>query len=213
MADVDLLSYSEAQRVVREVGSASTTNGALLTAAITGVSLALEKKCGPIIQRTVTEYHDGGDTTFWVDQWPVTSITSVVEYDGATPTTLTQHTNGAVSAASFAAGRYSQPSAPYSGRISRVDGVFPDGQDNVVVTYVAGRFASNGAVTEDFKAAFRMSLENWWSQYRNGVRDRGGDYELPASSFPRFDIPNAALDLLGDEVHENRAGHPDVQVG
>src|SRR5690606_19909739 len=118
----------------------STTNGALLTAAITGVSLALDKKCGPIVQRPVVEWHDGGAEHIWVEQWPVTSVTSVVEYDGATPTSLTQDTNGTLPTASFRPDRYSQPSAPYNGRIYRRPGTFPDGMGNVVVSFVAGRF-------------------------------------------------------------------------
>lgn len=212
MAAVDLLTYSEAQRVVREVQASTTTNGVLLVAAITGVSLALEKKCGPIVQRSATEWHDGGDASIWLDQWPLTAVTSVVEYDAATSLTLAADTNGTVPTAAYRLDRYSQPSAPYNGRIYRRPDTFPAGDGNVVVSFTAGRFETTGAVTEDFKAAARMTLENWWSQYRNGVRTQG-EYEMPVSSFPRYDVPRAAVNLLGDEVHGNRDDRPDVLVG
>lgn len=211
MADTDLLSYEEGRRVIREVGT-SATNGALLTAAIAGVSLALDKKCGPIVQRALVENHDGGCDTIWLDEWPVTAVSSVVQYDAATPTTLTAHTNGSVSATTYHIGRYSQPSAPYSGQITRPGSTFPDGNGNVVVSFTGGRFASTGAVTEDFKAAARITLENWWQQYRDGA-GRMDEYEVPISAFPRFDVPRAALNLLGDEVHQNRDDRPDVLVG
>lgn len=217
MAAEDLLTYTEARQVVREVGASSTTNGVLLTAAITGVSKALAAKCGPIIQTTVTdERHDGGHSTIWLREWPVTAVTSVTEYDGSTGTALAFETNGNLSTVGYYPDPYSQSSAPYSGRIHRrntyADDTFPAGRGNVVVSYTAGRFETTGAVTEDFKAAARMTLENWWSQYRNGVRNMD-EYEMPASSFPRYDVPRAALHLLGDEVHGNRDDRPDVLVG
>lgn len=81
----------------------------------------------------------------------------------------------------------------------------------MLVTYTAGRFATTGAVTEDFKHAARITLENWWQQFREGTAEVG-DYEVPYSTFPRFAVPQAAVQLLGDEVHERDDGS-DVQVG
>lgn len=212
--DVDLLSFNEARQVISEVtaAEANTTNGLLLAAAVTGASKALARRCGPIVQQTYTdEAHDGGVGYIWLRHWPVTTITTITD-DG---TSLVEQSNGTEPAAGYYPDRYSQDSAAYSGKVRRLSSgspyLFEGGVGQVLVTYTAGRFATTGAVTEDFKHAARITLENWWQQFREGTAEVG-DYEVPYSTFPRFAVPQAAVQLLGDEVHERDDGS-DVQVG
>jgi len=210
---VDVLTLNEAKQALR-VNDSDTTNGALLAAAITAVSQTLDEVCGPIMTRTVTsERCDGGDYCVNLRYWPVTAVSSVVEYSGTSATTLTEETAGTAPASGYMLEPYTglANSSAYTGRIIRRSGgwdyPFPVGRGNVVVTYTAGRFttnnsATNGGVTEQFKAAARMTLENWWQQFRDAIANVG-EFEVPVASFPRFAVPAAARQLLGGEVHDD----------
>ncbi len=219
MAATDVLTATEAKQTLR-VNDNDTTNAALLTAVVAAVSGALDDMCGPIVQRTVTaERHDGSGWAIQLRRAPVTSITSVTEYEGATATTLTEETVGTIPSNGYLLRPYSPASAPYSGRIERRTGgepcVFAEGEGNVVVTYVAGRYATTGAVAENFKHAARLTLENWWQQFRDSTGSVG-EFEVPVQAFPRFAVPSAARHLLGAEVHNEvgRNGQPTrVQIG
>lgn len=211
MATTDVLTAAEARQALR-VGVNDTTNTSLLTAAVSAVSVMLDDVCGPIVQRAVTgERHDGGDADIWLDQWPVTEITTLTEYQGSTAVALTEETAGTSPAAGFYAERYRPGTAAYSGRVFRrsggADRGFYPGRGNVVATYTAGRFESTTNVDERFKGAARVVLENLWQQFRDSV-DRSGEFETPMTAFPRFGLPNAAKELLADELHDD-----DVRVG
>lgn len=210
---VDVLTLTEGKQALR-VNDSDTTNGALLAAAITGVSQALDEVCGPIMVRTITsERHDGGHYDITLNHFPVYSITSVTEFDGTSSETLTEETVGTIPTNGYALDPYRglQATNCYGPTITRRSGgwdyPFPSGRRNVAVTYEAGRFTTNnsttnGGVTESFKAAARMTLENWWQQYRDSIATVG-EYEVPVQSFPRFAVPVAARQLLGGEVHDD----------
>lgn len=210
---VDVLTLTEAKQALR-VNDSDTTNGALLAAAITGVSQALDEVCGPIMTRTITsERHDGGDYEITLHHFPVYSVTSVTDYNGTASQSLTEETVGTIPTAGYLLAPYQglQATNCYGPTITRRSGgwdyPFSAGRRNVAVTYVAGRFTTNnsttnGGVAESFKAAARMTLENWWQQFNQGITSVG-EYEVPASSFPRFAIPAAARQLLGGEVHDD----------
>lgn len=211
---VDVMTLNEAKQALR-VNDSDTTNGALLAAAITGVSQALDVVAGPIMTRTVTsERHDGGDWTIRLRHFPVYSVTSVTEYTGTSSATLTAETAGTTPAFGYLLEPYHGLSGLdlYGPTITRRSGgwdyPFPAGRQNVVVTYTAGRFttnnsATNGGVTEQFKHAARITLENWWQQFNQGIGSVG-EFEVPVSSFPRFAVPNAARQALGlNETHDD----------
>lgn len=211
---VDILTLAEGKQTLR-VNDSDTTNGNLLVAAITAVSQTLDDVCGPIITRTVTgERHDGGGCTIRVRHWPVLSVTSVTEYVGTTGTALTEETIGTQPASGYLLDPYSGlagSTTAYAPTITRRSGgwdyPFAVGSKNVAVTYAAGRFttnnvATNGGVTEQFKHAARITLENWWQQFREGVGSVG-EFDVPITSFPRFAIPSAARQALGGETHDD----------
>ena len=55
------------------------------------MSRRLDRLCGPIVQRTITdEVHPGGCPSIRVRHWPVASFTTVTEYDATTPAVLTR---------------------------------------------------------------------------------------------------------------------------
>ena len=206
MATLDVLSLAEAKAAI---GQDTTSDDATLPPVITAVSLALDEGAGPIVVRTLTdEVYDGGQTDIQLAQWPVTSITSVTEYDGTTAQVLTAETNASKPV-------YGYRTEPYRGqptgllgptvirRGSGADARFPADRSNVVVTYVAGRFATTSAVSELFKEAARITLMHWWRTREQGtfevVLDGGDGFEVPRSNFPRWAVPNAAKELLGSE--------------
>lgn len=210
---VDVLTLNEAKQALR-VNDSDTTNAALLAATITAVSQALDEVAGPIMTRTITsERHDGGDYEITLNHFPVYSVSSVTEYNGSASETLTEETAGTIPTNGYLLAPYQglQATNCYGPTITRRSGgwdyPFPSGRRNVAVTYVAGRFttnnsATNGGVAESFKAAARMTLENWWQQFNQGI-GQVGEFEVPVSSFPRFAVPAAARQLLGGEVHDD----------
>lgn len=100
----------------------------------------IEKLTGPIVPRTVIEWHDGGRggrTRINARQRPVISVTSVKEYLGNVEYLLTE------AASPAAASQFSFSLDAETGTITRriAGGVgypFPAGEQNIVVTYVAG---------------------------------------------------------------------------
>ena len=85
----DLLTLAEGKRAVK-IQPNSTDKDTQLAMYITGVSRAMDDTFGPSVNRTITgELHDGGQPVIFPRKWPVSSVTSVVEYDQTTAGTLT----------------------------------------------------------------------------------------------------------------------------
>ena len=194
-ADNDILTLAEAKQACG-IGTADTDRDDMLASWITAVSTKLDRAVGNVIYGTVVaEPHDGGAGCVFLDCTPVASISQVVEYDGTVAGTLTAQSNS-----SQTTGQYTFD--PVSGRVDRRDsntaGRFPDGTGNVVVSYVAGRFAA-GTITDDrYPAAARLMIENAWRQYAPTIAAIG-EFDAPAQAWPRFIVPNAVKELLADE--------------
>lgn len=194
-ATLDLLSDAEVQAALGLAGADS-----LAEAISTGVSLRLDELCGPVVQRTVTdETHDGGHPEVFLDQAPAASITSVVEYDGTTDTTLTAETNALKPADAYLA---ELGPGIIRRRSSNADSLFPRGRRNIVVTYTAGRVADTASVTEKFKRAAVIMLQNLWRSHEFDVADFG-DFDVPRRSIPRVAVPAAVQHLLADEWRDS----------
>ena len=207
----DVLTHLEARHALG-INANDLARTELIKAAVSAVSVMLDDVCGPIVQRAVTaERHDGGGGVVHLDQWPVTEITTLTEYQGSTAVALTEETAGTSPASGFYAERYRPGTAAYSGRVFRrsggADRGFYPGRGNVVATYTAGRFESTTNVDERFKGAARVALENLWQQWRDSPA-QVGEFVTPMTAFPRFGLPNAAKELLADELHDD-----DVRVG
>lgn len=205
MADtLDLLSLAEAKAAL-SIGSTDTRQNDNLTRAITAVTRRLDGLVGPIVQRTVTnERHNGGLVAIELRKSPATSITTLTEYDSAGgSTSLTEETESTKPADAWLGDRYDPDPDLYSGflirRTSGADAFFEPGRANVLVTYVAGRYANTAAVDERFKEAAAITLRNMWRSYQESV-GQFNEYEVPQQNFPTFAVPKAAMELLHDVV-------------
>lgn len=198
MATLDVLTSTEAAAAISD-GSPESTE---LAAYVTACSLWLDELAGPVVVRTITdEYHDGGESSIWLRWRPITSITAVVE-NGSTITTAGYH-----------AVRSAEDRDLLTGELVRRSGDYPStwsyGYDKVKVTYVAGRFADTANVSELYKDACRLLLQNAWSSEQFGTRG-WGEIDMPATSFRKFSVPNAVRDLLAGVLHADALG---VQIG
>lgn len=202
MAANDLLGTIEAAHALG-LGTldiaAANPKGTLLASAITAVSERLAKAVGTIVYATVTaELHDGGGNIIYLDHQPIQGVTQVVEYDETTASTLTAETNATKTSTNYVVdldnGRLIR-------RDSNADARFPRGRSNVLVSYVAGRFAGTSSVGQRYKEAAEIMLKNVWRTYENAATSLG-EFEVPQGSFPRFGIPNAVKHLLADQWRE-----------
>ena len=202
MAATDLLSLNEGAYALG-LGTldvaVTTARGTLLAQAISGVSNRLAGAVGTIIYGTITaELHSGGGNVVYLRESPVAQIVQVVEYDNTTASTLTAETNTTKTSTNYLVNLN-------SGRIVRrdtnADARYPVGSDNVLVTYVAGRYASTATVGPLFKEAAAIFLKNIWRTYESSA-SLTNEFDVPISSFPHFGIPNAVKELLADEWRE-----------
>lgn len=203
MADtLDLISLAEGKSAVN-IASADTSQDTELAAYITGVSRRIDTLCGAVVNRTITsETHwQGGGAFIDLKYRPAYSVTTVTEYDtSGTSTTLT-----AESVSSKPANGYlldTTPLVPY--RIYRRESggpsLFPAG-GAVVVTYVAGRYATTAAVDEVFKRAAAIMLAQLWRREQGiGSETFGAVTDFPGQIIPTFAVPRAVLELLAEHL-------------
>lgn len=197
MADtLDVLTLNEGKAAVR-IATTDTRYDTDLAGVITAVSRILDRRYGPVVQRTITdEVHEGYGDGLTLRYGPITSITSITEYSGTTGSVLTVSTPGVQPAAGYQLARWHTATAPYSGRIIRTAGGYRRLFNGpVVVTYVAGRFANTAAVDALWKDAAKVMVKNRWraDQVSTGQYD---EFDTPAANFPGFAIPNYVKEAL-----------------
>lgn len=205
MADtLDVISLAEAKAFLN-IGSSDTSKDTALAQKITAVSRRLDRLCGPIVQRTVTdEVHSGGCPSIRVRRWPVASFTTVTEYDATTPTVLTLEDFDTRPTDGYMPERWdSTPTAMFNGviwrRTSGYGSWFPCGPEAVKVTYVAGRAANTAAVDALLKEAAGVALKNVWRPTESAVQSMG-EFEVPAQNFPISVATKAVRDCCEDEM-------------
>ena len=158
MAATDIISEPEALEAVN--ASDLGDHNPELMRRVSAVSQAIDAYCGPVVARTVTEVHVGGERTIWLHEPPALSVTTVTEFDGTTQTALTNESVfGTVGgSAGFA--------LTDGYRIERRSGgsVSTFGVGQVQVVYQAGRFATTADVTELFKEAASDILRRVWKR-------------------------------------------------
>lgn len=206
MATLDILSLAEGKLALKQ--TATEVWDARIATWITAASGRFDQLVGPVVQRTVTdELRDGGRERIFLRFHPISSITTVVEYDGATPTTLTAETNSLKPANGYLVEDYdADPHASYLSNIvwrrsGGADARFASGRKNVAFTYVAGRFANTAAVDERHKRGVALMLQNFWRSVQDGT-GQVSEYDVPADNFPRFAVPNSVRDLFDGEIQD-----------
>lgn len=199
-AATDLLSLADAQAAVR-LSASNTIHAARLEGYVTAVSLAIDELVGPVVRRTVTgEQHPGGCGHVRLRRTPISSVTTVKVWDAGISTTLTGETLSV--AGGYLAEQDGGDPTLLSGTLRRRSSwtsiLWEYG--TVEVTYVAGRYATTSAVRGSrFHTAAVLTLKSMWQGETDTVAVVG-EYEQPISAFPRVVIPQAAKDLLSDQI-------------
>jgi hypothetical protein len=193
MATLDLLDSNEAAGALAGTGTPDSTKLAMLN---TAVSHLLDEICGPIVTRSVTRTVIAPSGAIWLDV-PVGSPTfaisnlAVTEYTGGVGTTLAAETATVSTANDY---RFD----PTLGRLARRSSWYDTawaGQE-VLVVYIAGRFASTAAVGAKFKQAAKIALRHMWA-LEQGFGSLNEDVIVGGTGFA---IPARALDLLRNET-------------
>ncbi len=207
MADtLDVISLAEGKSALG-ISATDTSKDTALAQKITAVSRRMDRLCGPIVQRTVTdEVHPGGCPSIRVRRWPVASFTTVTEYDATVSRALTQEDFDPQPAEGFLPERWeSTPTAVFNGviwrRSSGCGAWFPSGPEAVKVTYVAGRAANTAAVDAVFKEAAGIALKNLWRTMEAATQILN-EFDVPAQNFPVSMITKAVRDAVLDEIVE-----------
>lgn len=207
MADtLDVLTLAEGKSAVG-IASADTSQDTPLAAKITAVSRRLDRLCGPIVQRTITdEVHPGGCPSIRVRRWPVASFTTVTEYDATAAQVLTAEDFDTQPTEGYLPERWeSTPTAVFNGMIwRRASGYgswFPTGPEAVKVTYVGGRASATSAVDAVFKEAAGIALKNVWRTMESASQ-LVGEFDVPAQNFPVSMVTKAVRDALQAEIIE-----------
>lgn len=165
---LDILTIDEARDAINVTAGHTSEIEVMVTA----VSRRIDDLCGPVVVRTVTdELHDGGTSGLFLHHYPVASITSVTEYSGGTPTTVTPETTTVAGGYRLANGVLSRRS---SWGMSRWG-------SQVTVTYEAGRYADTAAVDAKFKMAAGAVLRRLWTR-EAGAWARGADPFIEAGA-------------------------------
>ena len=184
MADtLDLLTFEEAMEELSLNGNKVPSKADQIARWVTAVSRRFDAKAGPMVVRTITdELHDvDGLDVFDLNKRPVSSITSVTEYLSGTGTAVTAETVAA-------SGGYLLDGYTLYRR-SSWSGSTWSGQ--VLVTYVAGRYADTASVDATAKTAAGMALRRL--QAREGAAwsraDPFGGEDQGAAGFFRIIDP------------------------
>lgn len=192
MADAtDLLTLQEGKRVVH-IDAADTSEDLELAVYITAASGLIDMHAGPVVVRSVTdERHIGSGSSVTLAKWPVVSV-SAVRQISQTGTTIS----------TFAAADYWLDS-PFLKTVNSYWVTPITRWPNLSVDYTAGRVASTTAVDERYKRATGIVLTNLWREREIGVSEFQ-EFTTPQASFPAFALPNAARQLLAEEMGRDK---------
>lgn len=162
---LDVLTSAEAYAAINVDATGSPHQGEL-ERAVTGISRILDRLCGPVVEREVTELHDGGSTSIRPRDTPVASVTTLTEYEDTTATVLTQETNATKPADAYLLDR-SRATSHDVALIRRSNGAdtrFQTGRRNVELVAQAGRYADTASVDALFKTAAASVLRRLWDR-------------------------------------------------
>jgi hypothetical protein len=192
-ATLDILTLDEAREAINVKDNTYDTR---LTSMNTAVSLRFDVLCGPIVDRSVTERHDGGNFTILPRSKPIESITSLTEYVQTNAHVLTAETAGTVPPEAYL--WESDLNVIYR-RASGYDWVFWPSRRNIVLVMVCGRAATTALVPPRFKEAAAITLAHVW-RAEMGSGNQTFGVETGTTFGPSFSIPNRARELVADEI-------------
>lgn len=146
------------------IPSSDTSNDIELQGFIDAATATVEGIVGPVVQRTITEVHNGGGPFIVLNNPPIISVTSVTEMAGQTAYSLTDaEINTTTGAYSFSVDSYDRGviARRWSGGIV---GPFIGGVRNIQVVYVAGR----PTVPPAIRLGALLLIEHLWEQTQRG---------------------------------------------
>jgi hypothetical protein len=156
---------------------------------VTDVSRDIDRLCGPVVRRNVTERLSArpGSGTLQLTEWPVSSVTTLTEYS---PANATGQVLTAEDEDTFAA--YGYLLDPDTGTVTRRSNgstaPFVTGDRNLVVVYVAGRYATTAAVDGLWRGKAKQALrrkarEEFPTWARTPTFAEGADDDYPGLAY------------------------------
>lgn len=195
----DILSLEEARDALNTTASNLDPK---IAVAVSAISQRIDALVGPVVIRTVTnEVHDGGKILLRLRQGPVSTVTTVTEYESGAANALTAETVSSLAPNAFLFDDRDPRNPVIFRRESGGDSVFASGRRNVLVTYEAGRFATTAAVEQKYKEAARAALRRLWKREQAAwARSPAfeGDQGVPSGFFRAIDP--AIAEFLPDEM-------------
>jgi hypothetical protein len=203
----DLLTLTEAKSAVNTTTTAGSQYDAELRALIAAVSQRLDEMLGPVVQRTVTETHDGGQSWITPASTPVFSVTSLTEYSNTTAQVLAAETNTTKTAYDYLLDSDGRHGVWIRRRSTNSDACFPVGRRNVSLVYVAGRYANTATVGSRFKEAAAITLAHLWRSEQGfaGFTSGPDEFGNQILGVP-WAIPRRAIQLVQEDVRRAWVG-------
>lgn len=191
MADtLDIITLNEGKGAIN-LPTSNTSYDTELALFITGISRRIDALIGPVVNRTITdEKHNGGGYCVGLRKHPVSSVTTVEEYDRAgNLTTLTAEDEDTKPADGYLLLNVSTHRADIYRRAAGSPVPFTLGELNVLVTYVAGRAANTAAVDALYKLGAANILRRVWQREAGGWArtDDFGDAAVETGFFRAID--------------------------
>jgi hypothetical protein len=159
----------------------------------------IEDICGPVLQRSVTEWPRGGTPYISLKAKPVISVESVTEWLGAVEYDLALVDDPADGTP------YSVQCQPEIGLLVRRTAgggtqPFPDGPQSVKVVFTAGRLSVPGSIRRGNLELLRFWWDETQEQHGHGGapgQSSGDDY--PSRSILGFAVPGKVREMLAPE--------------
>lgn len=162
---------------------------------ISATTKVVERIVGAVVNRDIDEWLSGGSTMLKLSNAPVSSVTSVTEFNGATAVALTEEPldGDTIDVYGFTV---DNDHGVLVRRITSIEAPWASGLYNVHVVYTAGRCADTASVPAEIeRAALEIIRVNWQPQ-------QGGNRPAPADQGPGkfvldYFVSAKALQLLG----------------
>lgn len=193
MAATDILSLAEARDYL--AGLRGTAQDDKVANLVRTVSRRIDAACGAMVERAVTELHDGGRSRIRFRAGPAASITSASELIAGVATTVASTEYRLVLDNWELMRLVGAYTASWSWRAV----TSADVDQAVTVVFVAGRFVDTASVDQDVKSAAGIYLQHLWRPAEGGgSQTYGGGGVAESSVVPTFDMPYVVSGMLSD---------------
>jgi len=194
----------------------NTDHDSKLEQQVTAISRRMDELVGPVVNRSLTEYHDGGSTCLVPRRTPVDSIGTLTEADGTSTTVLTAESFGTIPSDAYLLDQDER--YPHDCEIRRrdqgADAYFPGGRRNVKLEYTAGRAANTAAVDRRFvECAAEILRRLWkresgvWAQSSSILEQLAADGADATPSPGFFKVVDPRIkEMLGDQMYPPGVG-------